>query len=957
MVVDYSRILVIDSKGRYDSVFEGIINKFGYGIIVSTDSESKVIELINEYQAGIIILDFDFFDSFIDKHSLFQFDKLHKIFVTNNYELITDKQFDYTVDIIYHEDSNSIKTLSFMLENALQKFFLGKFNGDYEETLNRLLTNNSFGIIELDCSKFAQAVNDISSIMELKDYKVERNSIDGLIDILYVNPKILEYFEADSFEYFDKNIINSFSEDNIKVFDQLTYLIINNINESEFEGEFKTFKNNKKHFLWKFKRSNSGKSNYSKISIVGIEVTKYKSEIELLGNLNHLLEVKNDELEAKLIKVTKEYQTEVISNKLFEKRQFSYSNAFIGTIVPLFFIDVSGNFSKINQALLDLLSYTDETKLINKDLSYIFKNQDIANTIFSSLGTNGSFNSEVDIYDKDNNPKRVYLYSNAIYNSENEYSGLLGIVFDLTHIKSIEKELNESEEIHAFLINNIKDGIYMLEDSKITFINDSLSSMIGYTPDEIYGKEFLQFVLPEDRNYVINKYKLMVSNQSKNEEYSFHLLHKNGLDKILVSRAGTMINYKGKRILLGRLLNITNKKEREIELKRINEKLDEQVRIRTQGFLNANKMLMKEINNRKKTEDILRESELKLRIISEYISDFVYSGYFDMDNKFQFDWIKGAFKGITGYDAEAIPYLPLGHLSIIMPEDREAYISKLNMLRSNQSMIMQYRVKKPNGEIRWVKDYLKPIEFNESSGICRIIGALKDIDDTVNSERLLKENQQQLVELMSYIEQTREYEKKKLADELQNVFSHSLTKLKMELTILKSSINEENMELVDDIIESTENTITLIKKISFAIRPVMLDHFGLIAAIEWQIEELKTHSQIEFIFSKNIDFVELDSKSTTVVFRILQDIIKNAVQHSDATLIQISIVKNINLLTIVIEDNGIGFNFEEKIKQKSFGLISILERAKYCNADIVFNSNSNGTKVVLFFETNNITNG
>jgi len=134
-----------------------------------------------------------------------------------------------------------------------------------------------------------------------------------------------------------------------------------------------------------------------------------------------------------------------------------------------------------------------------------------------------------------------------------------------------------------------------------------------------------------------------------------------------------------------------------------------------------------------------------------------------------------------------------------------------------------------------------------------------------------------------------------------------------------------------------------------------LKHSGLMAENEL-IPALSTLSKNISSFSKiEVDFFHfiptgdrLDDKLELNVFRIIQETMANVVKHSQATTASISLTKSDDLLNIIIEDNGVGFNKNKIEEKESFGLQSIKQRVTYLKGEFTIDSaEGNGTTLII----------
>lgn len=186
--------------------------------------------------------------------------------------------------------------------------------------------------------------------------------------------------------------------------------------------------------------------------------------------------------------------------------------------------------------------------------------------------------------------------------------------------------------------------------------------------------------------------------------------------------------------------------------------------------------------------------------------------------------------------------------------------------------------------------------------------------------------------------QEQEKERKRVSKELHDGVGQNLLLIKNSLTLNP----DKTSKLVDKTIED-------IRSISRNLHPIQLEKFGLTKAIENIVEDLNSLTTI--FFSDEIENIDnfFPKEKEIYLYRIIQECFNNIMKHSGATAAKINIKKEENRVTITIQDNGSGFNFEKNNeKQKSFGLKSLQERVAFLKGNISFDSKKNkGTIITI----------
>lgn len=138
--------------------------------------------------------------------------------------------------------------------------------------------------------------------------------------------------------------------------------------------------------------------------------------------------------------------------------------------------------------------------------------------------------------------------------------------------KRMEEVLRESEEKYSKLVENSLTGIYIDQDEKIVFANNRFADIYRYPREELIGIESWRLVHPEDRSLTDKTRARRLKGEEAPSEYEARGLTKDG-ETIWIKRRNTSIEYKGRPAILGNAVDITEQKQAEEELRKINEEL------------------------------------------------------------------------------------------------------------------------------------------------------------------------------------------------------------------------------------------------------------------------------------------------------------------------------------------------------------------------------------------------
>jgi PAS domain S-box-containing protein len=321
-------------------------------------------------------------------------------------------------------------------------------------------------------------------------------------------------------------------------------------------------------------------------------------------------------------------------------------------------------------------------------------------------------------------------------------------------------------------------------------------------------------------------------------------------------------------------------------------------------------------------------------------------------NKIQF-WNNGA-ENIFGYSEEEI-YNKKANI-LVPPDKRTEFNTLIKNARKGEKVIRLEKEGLTKSEDRiHVAITITPFKdiYGNVLGMSMIV---RDISDKVNAELELKKSHEQLRLLTKHIETVRENERKLIAIELHDELGQALTALSLDLSWLKKKISEDNVEAhakLYSMHEYIDKTVELVSTITSQLRPTILDHFGLVPAIEWQAEEFEKRSGIKYIINNNLSEIKLKENQQIVIFRIFQELLNNIIRHSKATIVKIHLDMSGNNLIMRVNDNGIGINNEDINNPESFGILGIKERINSIDGAVLFvNKKNGGTNVTVIAPVN-----
>ncbi|MEB0230824.1 histidine kinase, partial [Undibacterium sp. 10I3] len=210
----------------------------------------------------------------------------------------------------------------------------------------------------------------------------------------------------------------------------------------------------------------------------------------------------------------------------------------------------------------------------------------------------------------------------------------------------------------------------------------------------------------------------------------------------------------------------------------------------------------------------------------------------------------------------------------------------------------------------------------------------------------------QLRQLSAHAHSVREEERKRIAREIHDELGSLLVALKFDVNWMARRVadREEVSRKCSVMNRLIESAVENVGRIITDLRPSILDHQGLIAALEWQVQEFAeaTEMQCDSSIEATPDAATPEPNLATAVFRIFQEMLSNIARHAQASAVHIRIRLRQDALLMEVADNGVGAQQAALYRADSYGVMGMRERALHFGGDLQISSqHGEGTLVRL----------
>jgi PAS domain S-box-containing protein len=492
---------------------------------------------------------------------------------------------------------------------------------------------------------------------------------------------------------------------------------------------------------------------------------------------------------------------------------------------------------------------------------------------------------------------RKILRNSAIplYDEQQELCGAVVAYEDVTESYHTEEALRVNREFFQRVFDSAAVGMAITDpQGRFLMVNAAVRELFGYSEDELLSLATDDIAEPVDQALSEQQRARLVSGQVRAQHVEKRYRHKSGSD-VWVLQATTLVRDQG-------------------------------------GAAMYFVVQMVDITPRKLAESRLQESESNLANAQAQ----VHLGSWSLDfSANKLIWSDETYR-IFGIDpATSLDYQVF--LSMVHPQDRMAVETAWAAALQGAHYDIEHRIM-AHGRVKWVRERAE-LEFDAHGELVRGVGTVQDITELKEQELELRDSRQMLRELAAHQESIREEERSRIAHEVHDELGQQLTALKLDVSLLRLKYGELPgiSDKLDEMRQLVERTIMTVRHVASNLRPAALD-LGLVAALEWLIEEFGRHADIDCVLHVLAREVPVEGEQATAVFRIVQESLTNVRRHSGANEVEIALNVSQGQLQVRVTDNGVGFDPAVVRSKHTFGLFGMRERALFMGGSLRIDS-------------------
>jgi PAS domain S-box-containing protein len=338
--------------------------------------------------------------------------------------------------------------------------------------------------------------------------------------------------------------------------------------------------------------------------------------------------------------------------------------------------------------------------------------------------------------------------------------------------------------------------------------------------------------------------------------------------------------------------------------------------------------IARNITERKRAEELLYESEERFRLITNAAPVMIWmSGTDKLCTFFNQPWLE-----FTGRSLQA--ELGNGWTEGVHPEDFDSCLKAYTTAFDRRdSFQVEYRLRRHDGEYRWVSDLGVPT-FKADGYFAGYIGSCIDVTERKLAQEALSGMSRKLIE-------AQEQERTWIARELHDDINQRIALLAVNLERLKGDLPASATAVahsLDEVGEQVSGLGSDIQALSHRLHSSKLEYLGIAAAASSFCREISETQGVRIDFHSEGVPKKLPQEIALCFFRVLQEAIQNALKHSGSLDLQVWLRGAPNEIELAVSDSGIGFDPEEAITGRGLGLTSMKERLKLVHGELFVES-------------------
>lgn len=361
-----------------------------------------------------------------------------------------------------------------------------------------------------------------------------------------------------------------------------------------------------------------------------------------------------------------------------------------------------------------------------------------------------------------------------------------------------------------------------------------------------------------------------------------------------------------------------------------------EARIVPAGDAGQHLWIARDLAGREAARRAMTQSPPDLRAVAAHIPGMAYQVLRKPDGGTTLRYVSAQSARLLGIKAASLRARPERFFDLILDEDKPDYLARLAAAGGvPMSFNWEGRIwLKAWHDVKWVN--LRVSRRDTPEGAIWD-GIMLNVTHSREAEAEIRRSRAQLAALAAHVETAKEQERLNLAREVHDDLGGNLAAIKIGLSWLLRKLPEDQAALIERtayLDNVVDQTIEATHRIAASLRPPVLD-FGIVSAIEWQIERFGHTTGIACALDAPDAPIPLDADAAIAVFRIVQEALTNVAKHAQASRVKVSLALDDGALAVRVADNGRGIGAKPPRNGGGFGVLGMTERAAALGGELV----------------------
>jgi PAS domain S-box-containing protein len=616
------------------------------------------------------------------------------------------------------------------------------------------------------------------------------------------------------------------------------------------------------------------------LAVLGIDQTDRKRAEEALQKAH-------DELEEKVKERTAEL---AIFHKFAEASGRGFGMA-----------DLEGNITYVNPTLCRLIGEEKPEDVLGKPVStyYSEENRQKRKTeILPAVFREGSWQGEQALLSRKGTVIPIYECTFLIRKEDGEPLCLAVVIADISDLKRAEEALRASNERYELAVRGVGVGIwdYDIRTGKVYF-SPRWKSLFGYDENDIGDslEDWARLLHPDERGRILKFQEDFLAGTSPTVSVEYRLRHKDGSYRWIIAHGLAVRDEQG----------------------------------RAYRFVGSHG----DITDRKQAQEALRESEQRLNFHTEHSP----LGVIEWGADFRLSRWTGDAERIFGWQAEEVLGKRLDEFRWVYEKDAERVAQVAAGLRDGTCtrVVSHNRNYRKDGSVIHCEWYNSSL-LDTSGKMLSILSLVLDVTERKQAQEALERERQSLWRML----QASDHERQTISYEIHDGLAQYLAAAAMQFQVftgLRDSNPEEAKKAYDAATQLVRQSHFEARRLISEVRPPVIDENGIEMAISHLVHEQRRHGGPKIDCHSSVQFGRLPAILENALYRIAQEALNNACQHSKSKKVTITLTQEGQEVRLEVRDWGIGFA-PNSVEEGHFGLEGIRQRVRLLGGRLTIES-------------------